>query len=133
MLATGELPLDGWVQARASCPNEKNGWRHTIMSSEQYFRGRREARFQGAWAFLDGNIFDKSNITTDGRAIYSYGRHFPMAIKFKAGIRVNEDRYSVTTSKHQGALRTVLSVSGYEPTDVLTEYQGHTMRLWIRD
>lgn len=104
-----------------------------MNNSEQYFRSRREARYQGAWAFLDGEIFSRSNIKTGGEVIFSYGRHFPMAIKCTPGIRVNEDRYSVTTSRHQGALRTVLGVAGYEPTDVLTEYQGHTMRLWIRN
>lgn len=34
--------------------------------------------------------------------LYSYGEHFPLAVKCNGKYIVNGDRYSVTTSKHQG-------------------------------
>lgn len=34
--------------------------------------------------------------------IYSYGYHFPMAIKWNGYLLYNDSRYSVTTAKHQG-------------------------------
>jgi hypothetical protein len=100
-----------------------------MNASAQYFRERKEARYQGAWAFMDQEPFNKNNIITDGMTIYSYGRHFPMAVKLDNGdIVVNEERYSVTTSKHQGALRTVLGICGFGPTDEMLGYG----RIWRR-
>lgn len=43
-----------------------------------------------------------SNMYIEGDTLYSYGRHFPLAIRLaKGGHLVNGDRYSVTTSQHQ--------------------------------
>lgn len=55
----------------------------------------------------------KGRVFFEGEIIYSYGRHFPMArfIDNANGERVvlvNESRYSVSTSKHQGIVRHVL-------------------------
>lgn len=106
------------------------------VNSTEYFRNRREARYQGAWAFLDGKIFAQSNIKTNGTELYSYDYHFPMAIKDGARMLVNDDRYSVTTSKHQSALRTVLGIVGYAPTDELVpDPKNQTrwaFRVWAR-
>jgi hypothetical protein len=42
-----------------------------------------------------------SHFFTDGRVIYSYGLHFPLAYRFDDRvILLNEEKYSVTTSKH---------------------------------
>lgn len=110
--------------------------RTTVRTSEEYFRGRREAKYQGAWAFLDGKIFNRSNIITNGLDIYSYGYHFPMAVKSNDGaILVNSDRYSMTTSHHQSALRTVLGVAGYAPvgpSDYRYPTRGYTFERWER-
>jgi len=49
-----------------------------------------------------GNVFTSG----DGRTIYSYGLHFPMARRLSADlVLVNPDRYSVTTGKHQSYVR----------------------------
>ena len=49
------------------------------------------------------NIFFKDNI------IYSYGTHFPLAMKLKCGTYlINGDHYSVTTSKHQSKIRHII-------------------------
>ena len=42
-----------------------------------------------------------SNMYTDGTTIYSYGEHFPIATRNKGIILFNDDKYSVTTRKHQ--------------------------------
>lgn len=104
------------------------------MSSETSFRNRRESRYLGAWAFVDGRTFSRANIITDGQTIYSYGAHFPMARKLSDGtITVNVDRYSMTTSKHQGALRTVLGICGYAPTGERRDiHDRYTFEVWAR-
>lgn len=55
--------------------------------------------------------------------VYSYGRHFPIAVvvprsrvngqgvEVKRGVYVNSDRYSVTTSRHQGLVKQGLNFS----------------------
>ena len=43
-----------------------------------------------------------SHMFFEGDTIYSYGYHFPMAIKWNGKLLFNDDRYSVTTAKHQG-------------------------------
>ena len=38
---------------------------------------------------------------TDGRIIYSYGNHWPLAAWIDGKLHLNDNRYSVTTSKHR--------------------------------
>lgn len=67
-------------------------------------------------AFIAGKKSGKANsmfIETSGNStvLYSYGYHFPMAIRTEAGqYSVNMDKYSMTTSKQQGMLRRALAV-----------------------
>lgn len=49
----------------------------------------------------------------DCPALFSYGPHFPLAIKTAAGILVNADYYSRTTSRHQRATAFALGDAGY--------------------
>ncbi len=102
------------------------------MADVQWYRNRSEARYQGAFAFLDGKSFNRSNIITDGQTIYSYGAHFPMARKDGDVIYVNTDKYSVTTSKHQGALHVVLSIMGYAPVAPADVHERYTFTRWER-
>ena len=53
-----------------------------------------------------------NNIFIDGDAIYSYGSHFPIALRTPAGYIVNKSKYSVTTSKHQGYVKRAIGESG---------------------
>lgn len=43
-----------------------------------------------------------SHMFFEGNVIYSYGHHFPMAIKWNGYVLYNDERYSVSTCKHQG-------------------------------
>ena len=43
-----------------------------------------------------------SHMFFEGNVIYSYGYHFPMAIKWNGYVLYNDESYSVSTSKHQG-------------------------------
>lgn len=53
-------------------------------------------------AFANGATKGKSNsMFIEGNVIYSYGKHFPLAIRVSKGFLINTDKYSVTTSKHQ--------------------------------
>lgn len=60
-----------------------------------------------AEAFAEGKREGKGNsMFIDGNTIYSYGNHFPMAIRIWDGDTYkfiwNSDKYSATTSRHQG-------------------------------
>lgn len=51
-----------------------------------------------------------TNIYFDGKAIFSYGSHFPMGVFIKGkasekAVLLNSDSYSVTTSQHQSKVR----------------------------
>jgi hypothetical protein len=53
-----------------------------------------------------------SNLFIDGNVIYSYGYHFPIAIRLNDvdGFKFvwNKDKYSVTTSKHKSQIRRLI-------------------------
>jgi hypothetical protein len=56
-----------------------------------------------------------SRMFIDGKAIYSYGHHFPVAYILNERERValfNTDKYSSSTSKHQNYVRSALNSSG---------------------
>lgn len=42
------------------------------------------------------------NMFIEGNILYDYGHHFPILIRRPDGLLMNADKYSVTTSKHQG-------------------------------
>lgn len=82
-------------------------------------------------AFADGKTEGKgSNLFIDGRAIYSYGHHYPIACHTNAErngrniVLFNSDGYSHTTAKHKSYVRSELS--SYEviecDTDQLKSY-----------
>ena len=58
-------------------------------------------------AFGKGRSRTGSRMWTDGRTVYSYGSHFPIAIWIRFGYTVafNVDYYSSTTSRHQSLVR----------------------------
>jgi hypothetical protein len=53
-----------------------------------------------------GNVFYEKGV------IYSYGHHFPIAYIRGTRAFINSDRYSVSTSRQQSAVRSALS--GFE-------------------
>lgn len=45
----------------------------------------------------------------EGRVIYSYGTHFPIALRLEPGVYLfNKDGYSNTTARHKGHVRRAL-------------------------
>ena len=46
-----------------------------------------------------------SHFFIDGNTIYSYGYHFPIAVKLKDGFLFNSCGYSMTTAKHKGYVK----------------------------
>jgi len=61
---------------------------------------------QIAQAFYNNEIANTKNffieeLTNGIKAIFSYGCHFPISIKFKDGFLFNKDGYSNTTSRHK--------------------------------
>jgi len=63
-----------------------------------------------------------SEMTKAGdKVLYSYGKHYPLAVITKDGQAfVNIDKYSRTTSGHQGEVGYALSNAGMEPTKLTT-------------
>jgi hypothetical protein len=53
-----------------------------------------------------------NNVFIEKRAIYSYGYHFPMALKLSNNVFIlNKDGYSMTTSRHKNALKRAIGNS----------------------
>jgi hypothetical protein len=58
-----------------------------------------------------GEVYGEyGHIFYDGDILYSYGTHFPLLIRHKWGYLLNADKYSSTTSKHQGYCRSVATI-----------------------
>ncbi len=53
------------------------------------------------------------HLFTDGITLYSYGYHFPIAKYKDHKILINKDRYSRTTSIHQGHLARILGFANH--------------------
>lgn len=70
-----------------------------------------------AWAFEwqdSGRNYSGETVFFEGNTIYSYGKHFPMAIRQESDsvgtwYLVNADTYSSTTNKHQAGVRSAIS------------------------
>lgn len=60
----------------------------------------------------------RGNVWAEGDTIYSYGRHFPMAVALRDKreavtlVLVNGDRYSSSTTGHQSIVRSVIASRG---------------------
>lgn len=69
---------------------------------------------QIAEAFARGATTGKgSNLFIDGKTIYSYGRHFPVATRTARGMLFTSRGYSRTTAKHKGMVwRAILNAGG---------------------
>ncbi|HBI47504.1 MAG TPA: hypothetical protein DDX93_02080 [Smithella sp.] len=65
--------------------------------------------------FSEGKNHRGSRIFAEGNTLYSYGRHFPLAVRRgeegQEWYLLNGDKYSVSTSKHQGITYSVFSDS----------------------
>lgn len=71
---------------------------------------KRTTSNQIGYCFAAGKAAQNSNgqLYTDGRVIFSYGPHWPLAAWIDGRLHVNDDRFSPTTSKHRSfALRGV--------------------------
>ena len=65
-------------------------------------------------AFANGATAGKgSNMFIRGNVLFSYGEHWPLAIRRDGGnVLVNSGRYSVTTSKHRSYAVSALNRAG---------------------
>lgn len=77
-------------------------------------------------AFIAGDPGQVSNLLTDGTTIWSYGDHWPLAVKLdEHAAALNADHYSVTTSKHRTMVSGALARAGYAIQDAtLREMKG---------
>jgi hypothetical protein len=49
-----------------------------------------------------------NNVFFEQDVLFSYGYHFPMAVRLKDGWIINRSKYSSSTSKHQGYLKRLI-------------------------
>lgn len=61
-----------------------------------------------------------------GGVLYSYGSHFPIAVRHSGGYLMNGSRYSATTDKHQARARQVLGNQPTLPFDMLCSAFGYS-------
>jgi hypothetical protein len=64
--------------------------------------------------FASKNLRDVkgNNVFIEGKTIYSYGHHFPIATWLADGkVAFNKDKYSTTTAKHKSIVGRYISVS----------------------
>ena len=73
--------------------------------------------------FANGITGSKTeNVFTEGKVLYSYGRHFPMAFKLRdSQCLFNIDKYSMSTSRHQNATSMALQSKGWKLIFVHTD------------
>jgi len=70
--------------------------------AEEFYWGSKKS--EGSHMYVEGNI------------LYSYGSHFPMAVRLKEGFLWNPDKYSQSTSSHQSC------VKSYIGKEILAEF-----------
>lgn len=64
--------------------------------------------------FANGKTNGKgSNMFIDGKTIYSYGYHFPIAVKEKDFYLFNSERYSPTTAKHKAYVLSAINRNAF--------------------
>ena len=75
-----------------------------------------------------------SNMFTRGGVIYSYGTHFPIARHFKGVILFTSKRYSITTAKHCGYVRSACAhKTVFIVSDVLRDPCGEDVRQYAKN
>jgi len=83
--------------------------------SEAFAKGLRTGKARADRSFPQGRVF------IDGNAIFSFGRHFPIAVKTgEKTAEFNTDKFSVTTTKQQSEVRRALISQGFKLKDVDT-------------
>jgi hypothetical protein len=63
-----------------------------------------------------------ANMFIEGRTVYSYGLHFPIAMRLTDNIVLfNSDKYSKSTSRHQNLVERAVCGQGFEIREVDTK------------
>ena len=70
--------------------------------SQRFAKGATSGRTSNKTIYIDGNV------------IYSYGAHWPMAVRVGSKAYINGDKVSVTTSKQTGYVAGQLAIEGFE-------------------
>jgi len=66
------------------------------------------------------------NLFIEGNVLYSFGRHYPLAIRFSDGWAINTEGYSQSTSRHRTHMCRAL---GYEFKELLDNRPDHIILL----
>lgn len=80
--------------------------------------------------FVNGQESRTQHLFIEGRVIYSYGRHFPIALRLLDRVVLfNQDNYSNTTTRHKSLVARALQSAGYRLEFVKT----HILSMAIRE
>lgn len=71
-----------------------------------------------------------SNLFIEGKTIYSYGYHFPIAVRSKDSHKAffNSNGYSHSTAIHKGKVRRALEQRGFELVPATTQELQNLIR-----
>jgi hypothetical protein len=69
------------------------------------------------------------NMFIEGNVIYSYGMHFPIAVRGDGVAIINNSKWSVSTSRHQNLVKHFLKERGY----ILIEYTIFEIKRFIEE
>ena len=66
-----------------------------------------------------------SRMFIKGCAVYSYGVHFPIAVRLSGDVfYFNKDRYSKSTSAHQNYVKRAILDKGFDVLDIIEKSTG---------
>ncbi len=118
-----ELQPTGKFRREEKPPRTKTTFSKVSEISDKFAEGLRKGKARADSSFPDGRVF------IDGDAIFSFGRHFPIAVKtgFKQA-EVNKDKFSVTTTKQQTQVQSALREKGFKLREVDTDTIKNTAR-----
>jgi len=96
-------------------PKGKTTFSKVSEISDAFATGLRSGKARADARFPEGRVF------ISGDTIFSFGRHFPIAVKTGEKIAViNKDKFSVTTTKQQSQVALALSRQGFKTREVGT-------------
>jgi hypothetical protein len=71
---------------------------------------------------------ESGNMFIEGNVVYSYGHHFPIAVRSGGKVYFNSDGYSMTTSIHKGRVLRALASRGVQVVMKNTEELNEIIR-----
>lgn len=116
-------PKQPAMSFRTSQLRNRKNFKKVDEIAEAFAEGNTDAKARADRSFPDGRVF------IEGDTIYSFGYHFPIAMRTGERMAVfNTDKFSNTTSKQQREIRSALESKGFEIREVNTQELKRMLR-----